>query len=188
MITRTRIKLGLVALSAVAMTGCSLLQPQQAPVVAPPAAQAPAPGQASSGGGGAGLGPRSPEGGYYPQSLQVGQIPGLGAVIVDGQGYTLYRFDNDSSHPPQSHCEGTCLAQWPPALANQGTTYSNIDPSLLGTVQRPDGSYQIAAAGWSLYRYLGDVAPGQANGQGIGNVWFAAAPDGSRAGGGRSSR
>ena len=30
----------------------------------------------------------------------------LGTVVVDGQGYTLYRFDKDTAKPPASNCAG----------------------------------------------------------------------------------
>jgi predicted lipoprotein with Yx(FWY)xxD motif len=196
-ITRTHIKLGLVALSAIAMTGCSLLLPQQVPVVAPPVAPAPgqagqaAPGQVSSGDtsqGAAALGQRSADGGYWPLSVQLGQNGDLGPVVVDGQGFQLYRFDNDTARPSQSNCSGTCAAQWPPVLVNERISFTNLDPSVLGTVQRSDGTQQMTVGGWPMYRYINDVVPGEATGQNVGRVWFAAAPDGSKAGGGTSSR
>jgi predicted lipoprotein with Yx(FWY)xxD motif len=43
----------------------------------------------------------------------------------------------------------------------------------LGTIADPDGSKQLTYMGWPLYTYSGDSAPGQANGQGTGGVWFA---------------
>jgi len=35
------------------------------------------------------------------------------------------------------------------------------------------------AGDWPLYRFAGDHAPGDVNGQGSGGVWFAMAPDGT---------
>ena len=43
---------------------------------------------------------------------------------------------------------------------------------------RSDGSAQLAAGIWPLYRFAGDAAPGDVNGQGSGDVWFAASPEG----------
>ena len=37
----------------------------------------------------------------------------------------------------------------------------------------------MKAGTWPLYRFAGDAAPGDVNGQGSGEVWFVAAPDGS---------
>jgi predicted lipoprotein with Yx(FWY)xxD motif len=40
----------------------------------------------------------------------------------------------------------------------------------------------VTLGGWPLYRYSQDQVPGQATGQGVGGTWFAAAPNGSKAG------
>src|SRR5260370_28050533 len=40
----------------------------------------------------------------------------LGAIVVDGSGRTLYRFDKDSASPPASNCTGACAQLWPPVL------------------------------------------------------------------------
>jgi hypothetical protein len=53
-------------------------------------------------------------------------------------------------------------------------------------VPRDDGTFQQRAGVWPLYRFAGDAAPGETNGQGSGGVWFAAAPDGSLIGSGNS--
>jgi predicted lipoprotein with Yx(FWY)xxD motif len=186
--TSMRIGLGLATIGAVALTACSA--PASIPVVAP----APAPASAPTGQGqnaaapadtsqtAQSLGQRSSEGGYWPVSLQLGQNNSLGSVVIDRQGFMLYRFDNDNAHPSKSNCSGTCLTQWPPVLANDTITFQNLDPSELGTVARKDGTQQVTVGGWPVYRYINDVVPGQATGQGVGGAWFAVAPDGSKAG------
>lgn len=189
-------KLGLVVLGVAALTACSLVpaaqQSAQVPAVAPPAAQAPgpaapAPAEADPAAGqGVDLGQRSEEGGYWPLSLQLGQNGDLGQVVVDGQGFTLYRFDKDDANPSQSNCSGTCALRWPPVLANERISFSNLDPSVIGTVERQDGTQQVTLDGWPLYRYIKDVVPGQATGEGVDRTWFVVAPDGSKAGGGHS--
>jgi predicted lipoprotein with Yx(FWY)xxD motif len=45
-------------------------------------------------------------------------------------------------------------------------------------VTRPDGTYQLKAGKWPLYRFSGDGAPGDVNGQGFGGVWFVVTPTG----------
>ena len=42
-----------------------------------------------------------------------------------------------------------------------------------GTIKRPEGTLQVSFDGMPLYTFAGDSRPGQANGQGIGGVWFA---------------
>ena len=46
----------------------------------------------------------------------------------------------------------------------------------LGSFSRPDGSTQVMYKGMPLYTFVGDTAAGQANGQGLLNLWFAATP------------
>ena len=39
-------------------------------------------------------------------------------------------------------------------------------------MERPDGTHQLKAGKWPLYRFAGDSEPGDTNGQGSGGVWF----------------
>jgi predicted lipoprotein with Yx(FWY)xxD motif len=108
--------------------------------------------------------------------------PALGTIVTDGQGYALYRFDQDKAKPPTATCEGECAAKWPPIIVDPEGKLSltGVDQSLIGMVQRSDGTSQLTLGGWALYRYSGDT-PGTTKGQAIGNTWFAATPDGSKA-------
>jgi predicted lipoprotein with Yx(FWY)xxD motif len=101
--------------------------------------------------------------------------------VVNGSGRTLYRFDKDSASPPASNCTGACAQLWPPVLVGTQISLSGVDRSLLGTIKRPDGSVQLTLHGWPLYRYAGDSAPGQINGEGLDGSWFAVRPTGAKA-------
>ena len=107
----------------------------------------------------------------------------LGTVVVDGQGYTLYRFDKDTAKPPTSNCAGECAQQWPPVLATPGAplTVEGVAQEVVGTINRPDGSIQLTLGGWPVYRYSGDPQPGATAGQGVGGTWAAVTPDGGKA-------
>ncbi|GGO84087.1 SCO0930 family lipoprotein [Wenjunlia tyrosinilytica] len=113
--------------------------------------------------------------------LAVWESKKLGPVVTDSAGFTLYRFDKDTANPPKSNCSGACAKTWPAVPAGDASASAAIDSSLLGTVKRADGTEQLTLAGWPLYRYAKDTAPKQANGQGVGGVWFAAAPNGKKA-------
>ncbi|MFJ4773677.1 SCO0930 family lipoprotein [Streptomyces uncialis] len=106
----------------------------------------------------------------------------LGKVVTDSEGRTLYRFDDDAARPSNSTCDGGCAKMWPPVLARGVRAARGMDPSLLGEVTRTDGSHQLTLDGWPLYRFAEDTAPGRAKGHGVGGTWFAAAPDGTKAG------
>jgi len=94
-------------------------------------------------------------------------IPGLGEVVTDGKGFTLYMYAPDRQG--LSRCYGFCAQQWPPLVLPGGVTSpkagTGVRPSLLGTVRRANGQLQATYGGWPLYLWIGDTAPGQATGQ-----------------------
>ncbi|MEU5694449.1 hypothetical protein [Actinosynnema sp. NPDC020468] len=116
-------------------------------------------------------------------ALVAQSVGDLGTVLTDARGLTLYRFDKDTSKPSTSTCDGDCAAKWPPALAESAdVVVTGVDKALVGTVDRKDGTKQLTVSGWPLYRFAQDQTAGEAKGQGVGGTWFAAAPDGKKAG------
>ena len=92
-------------------------------------------------------------------------------ILTNAKGFTLYSFAPDT--PTTSKCYGTCAAYWPPAI---GTAAAGAGlPGTVGTIKRTDGSEQLTYNGHPLYTYVGDSAPGQANGNNInlnGGLWL----------------
>ncbi|WP_330334073.1 SCO0930 family lipoprotein [Streptomyces sp. NBC_00536] len=106
----------------------------------------------------------------------------LGQVVTDSAGFTLYRFDKDTAKPAStSACSGDCAKTWPPAPA-KGVAAGAVPAGALGSLKRADGTEQVTIAGWPVYRFAKDTAPGQTNGQGVGGTWFAVTPEGKKAG------
>jgi predicted lipoprotein with Yx(FWY)xxD motif len=101
----------------------------------------------------------------------------FGEIVVDADGRTLYVFDPDEGK--KSTCYDDCEASWPPLLTDGSPGGDGVDASLLGTTERKDGSTQVTLDGWPLYVFAGDQAPGDTNGQGVGEVWHVVAPDGT---------
>jgi predicted lipoprotein with Yx(FWY)xxD motif len=102
----------------------------------------------------------------------------LGEILVGEDGLTLYGFTNDVDGT--STCTGTCADAWPPVLVSADWTVGpGLDSGIFSTVRRDDGSEQLVAGKWPLYRFSGDAAPGDVNGQGSGGVWFVVGADGS---------
>ncbi len=101
----------------------------------------------------------------------------LGTILVDGDGLSLYGFTNDSAD--QSVCNGACADAWPPVIVAGSDVPDGLDPAVFAVIERDDGSFQLRAGNWPLYRFAGDAAPGDVAGQGSGDVWFVVAPDGS---------
>ena len=103
----------------------------------------------------------------------------LGSILVDGEGMTLYMFDSDTQGSGASTCSGGCAESWPPLMAEDGAMAgSNVDAELT-TFEREDGTTQIAANGWPLYYFTQDSEPGDANGQGVQDVWWVLDPSGA---------
>lgn len=113
-------------------------------------------------------------------AVQTGQ---LGIVTTDGNGRLLYRFDDDSSSPPASHCTGECAQTWLPlVLANgQQPDLLGVDPSAVGTVRRPDGSDQMTLAGWPLYVNKDDDGTLKEPAATATDKWSAVTPTGDKA-------
>jgi predicted lipoprotein with Yx(FWY)xxD motif len=110
--------------------------------------------------------------------LQVAQNAGLGKFLADQDGRTLYVFLKDTKSV--SNCSGGCAATWPPLKTQDKPSGQNgVDGSLLGTIQRDDGSTQVTYNGWPLYYYAPDQALGDTKGQGVGQVWYVVGPDGN---------
>lgn len=114
-------------------------------------------------------------------ALSTADVDDLGTVVVDGSGRTVYVFDKDTADPPKSNCEGDCAAMWPPVEAGSGTPeLDGIDASLVGTVERSDGSQQLTLNGWPLYLFAKDTQAGDAKGQAVGDVWWVVGSDGKK--------
>lgn len=97
------------------------------------------------------------------------------AILTDSSGMTLYVRTSDPAGG--SACTGGCATTWPPMQAMSATP--SLDPMAMGTLSifsRSDGMQQLAYSGMALYHYSMDHNPGDANGQGVGGVWFAATP------------
>jgi predicted lipoprotein with Yx(FWY)xxD motif len=115
-----------------------------------------------------------------PVTVAAGETS-LGATLVDAQGRTLYVFDNDSQL--SSACVDACAQAWPPVVVEGDPVVGEgLDADAFETFARADGSMQLAVGGMPLYRFSGDQAAGDVNGQGVGDVWWAVGPDGQKIG------
>ncbi|WP_312909804.1 plastocyanin/azurin family copper-binding protein [Natronosalvus caseinilyticus] len=96
----------------------------------------------------------------------------FGEILVDSEGMTLYMFDEDEQDAGESACYDDCEENWPPLTAEEEPTAGDDISAELTTFEREDGETQVAANGWPLYYFAQDEEAGDANGQGIGDVWW----------------
>jgi predicted lipoprotein with Yx(FWY)xxD motif len=107
---------------------------------------------------------------------------GLGAILVDARGRTLYLFEKDRNGV--SRCNSACAKFWPP-LTSHGTPRASkgAHQSLLGLTSSPSGVRQVTYAGHPLYTFVGDKRAGQTSGEGLDNFgaeWYAVAATGHK--------
>jgi predicted lipoprotein with Yx(FWY)xxD motif len=107
-------------------------------------------------------------------------VPGLGVILVNSAGRTLYTFAPDKKS--KVTCVGSCAAVWPPVSGSGAPAAGkHIQSSLLSSDANPSGGKVVTYAGWPLYTYAGDSAPGTAAGQALnlnGGLWYVITPTG----------
>jgi predicted lipoprotein with Yx(FWY)xxD motif len=101
-------------------------------------------------------------------TVGVAKVPGVGVVLVDSTGKTLYTLTNAGA---AVDCTGQCPTFWPPYMVKAGTK-----PKAAKGVKHlgVSATNQVTVNGLPLYRFMGDMKKGQANGEGInsfGGTW-----------------
>lgn len=119
-------------------------------------------------------------------TVSAATVPGVGTVLVNGNGRTLYILASEKGGKVTCTAAGGCTTVWPPAVVpsgmSQGIAGRGVQASLLGTVKAPDGSVRLTYGGWPLYTFTADTGSGTAKGQGVKDsfgLWWALSPSGS---------
>ena len=140
------------------------------------------------GGGGNATAAQAPANAASGKTINVVKT-GLGNVLVDSQGRTIYLFKKDNG--TTSACSGVCAIDWPPVRAHgKPTVGDGANASMAATITRSDGAPQVTYNGHPLYLYEGDRKPGDTNGQGVaafGATWYALTAAGNQVSGGPST-
>ena len=89
-------------------------------------------------------------------------------VLTDSAGNTLYIFDVDEAGV--SNCTEGCVDIWPPLIID-GDATAGDGVGTLATITRDDGSAQVTHNDQPLYYFASDEAPGDRNGDGVGEIW-----------------
>jgi predicted lipoprotein with Yx(FWY)xxD motif len=117
----------------------------------------------------------------HTATIGVASSGGLGKILTDSQGRTVYLFQKDTG--TTSTCTGACASNWPAVTTKaKPTVGTGLTASAVGTTNRSDGSRQVTYKGHPLYRFSGDQNPGDVNGQGInafGANWYVVSPAGA---------
>lgn len=112
-------------------------------------------------------------------------ISGLGSVVVDGRGRTVYILTSGGHTNVPCTASNGCTKLWPTLPLPAGTSATagtGVKASLLGTKKLSDGKSYPTYNGWLIYEYAGDPGPDQAKGQRIksfGGTWYVLSASGT---------
>jgi predicted lipoprotein with Yx(FWY)xxD motif len=98
-------------------------------------------------------------------AVKTRKIKGLGVVLINTKGRTLYVFMKDRHRRPT--CTGSCASFWPPLKwkgSGKPKAGGSAHSSLLAWDKYPSGGKIVTYNHWPLYTYSGDSAAGQAKG------------------------
>ena len=106
-----------------------------------------------------------------PVGIEAAVVPSAQAVVLtDFLGQTLYTFDGDARDDGQACTDEGCEIRWLP-VATPALARDVGDFTVVG---RADGSRQWAHRSSPLYRFSGDVLPGDVHGRSVDARWSVA--------------
>ena len=110
--------------------------------------------------------------GYGTHMVSTARKAPFGTFLVDGEGRSLYILEGTRG-TAGTRCSGECLQVWPPLhVSRPPVAGRGIDPAMLSAV-RAHGAPHLSYAGWPLYYYHRDRAPGDTTGQDVHDRWGA---------------
>jgi predicted lipoprotein with Yx(FWY)xxD motif len=118
-----------------------------------------------------------------PLDISSRTVSGLGAILVNSSGRTLYTFAPDTAK--KVTCDSSsCTSVWPPMMLPAGDKPVGVGAvmsSLLGSDPDPHGGKVVTYNGWPLYTFSGDSSAGDTHGQALdinGGNWFVISTSG----------
>jgi predicted lipoprotein with Yx(FWY)xxD motif len=70
-----------------------------------------------------------------------------------------------------SNCVNGCAITWPPFFKDNPSLGTGLSATDFAVITRPDGAKQNTYKGWPLYYYVGDIQPGDTNGDAFASLW-----------------
>ena len=119
-------------------------------------------------------------------TISAKNVPGVGTVLVNGQGQTLYLLTSEKGGKITCTAANGCTQAWPETMLTSGmsgaTAGGGVQSSMLGTVKDASGNLEVTYNHWPLYTFSGDAGPGVAKGQGLtsfGGTWYVLSGSGN---------
>ena len=115
-------------------------------------------------------------------SLTTANKAPFGTYLVDSSGRAVYVLDGTQGQNAAYRCAGDCPSTWPPMLtAGPPVAAAGVNAAMLATIPSYGGA-QATYAGWPLYYFSHDAAPGDTMGQGVHDgwgMWYLLSPSGA---------
>jgi predicted lipoprotein with Yx(FWY)xxD motif len=118
-------------------------------------------------------------------TIKTASVAGLGTVLVDGAGRTLYTLTSEATGKITCTTGNGCTDYWSQLDSKRGQrhgTRGKARASMIASEKGTPGTRVLTYHGLPLYTYVGDTANGQANGQGLksfGGTWYAVSASGN---------
>jgi predicted lipoprotein with Yx(FWY)xxD motif len=115
-------------------------------------------------------------------AVKARKLKGLGVVLVNPAGRTLYVFMKDQHR--HVTCTGQCATFWPPLKwksSGKPKAGGAAKTALLGLDKDPAGGKVVTYNHWPLYTFVSDTAAGQAKGWNTtlnGGKWYVISASG----------
>jgi predicted lipoprotein with Yx(FWY)xxD motif len=97
-------------------------------------------------------------------------------IVVDDNGKTVYIYKPDGTSTT-SKVPAALKAAWPAVTSVEATP--KVAAGLNNGKTKANRQDQVSYNGHLLYTFSADTKPGDANGQGLGNVWYVLSPNGT---------
>jgi predicted lipoprotein with Yx(FWY)xxD motif len=128
----------------------------------------------------------SPSPSAAPVTISSAAVPGVGTVLVNAEGRTLYVLSSEAGGKVTCTDESGCTKIWPDNELPKGQTGAvagtGVQAAKLGTAMNAKGDLYVTYATYPLYTFSQDPGPGVANGVGItsfGGTWYPITPAGT---------
>ncbi|MDG6902214.1 MAG: hypothetical protein JRM80_09675 [Nitrososphaerota archaeon] len=110
-------------------------------------------------------------------SIGVAYKASIGLYLTNSTGFTLYFRSTDTPNSGTTTCNTSfCEKNWPVFYTAPLTLAPGLSSTNFGTITPYNNTKIVTYDGYALFYWIGDTAPGETLGQGIGNFYVATVP------------